>query len=190
MRPHSIHPSRRLLALGAALGLLALLAGAGAVLGFAQAPASPSPAPVPGLPEAEPQAPTPLAGYQQSSAPALGDEHIAQIARREALEAGEADPGMGAIDTTLDHAVATREDGRMMASSPAMAALAKSPVVVVVLHGHFTLNDASVPRGHGAPTGDVLTLAIDAHTGWVDMRELTNAPAPGIAALGATRTLP
>ena len=36
-----------------------------------------------------------------------------------------------------------------------------TPAYFVVIRGHFTLNDVSVPAGSRAPTGTVLTLTID-----------------------------
>jgi len=190
MRRFPVHPNKRLLAIGLTAGAIAALAGAGVVLGSTQTPAGPATSQAPALPASEPQAPAPLSGYQLAGGPVLGDERVAQIARKEAAEAGEKSASMTALDTTLKSAVEAREGNRVIASSPGMAALEQSAVVVVVAHGRFKLNDASVPRGHGAPTGDVLTLTIDAHTGWVDIRELSDAPAPGIADLGSARALP
>lgn len=190
MRGFPVHASRRLMAGCVATVVLAALGGAGAVLGSTTATPSPSPAQTPALPAAEAQAAAPLNGYQPSSGPLLADGRIAQIARVQAAGAGQKDASMAAVDTTLKRAVEAREGNRVLESSPAMAALEQSPVVLVVLHGKFKLRDASVPRGHAAPTGDVLTLAIDAHTGWIDMRELSDAPAPGISALGSARALP
>ncbi len=190
MRRRSAHTRRRLLAGCVATVALGALGGAGAVLGSTPGTQSPSPDQAPALPAAEAQAAAPLSGYQPSSGPLLADERIAQIARVQAAGAGQEDASMTAVDTTLARAVEAREGNRILASSPAMAALEQSQVVLVVLHGRFKLRDASVPRGHAAPRGDVLTLAIDARTGWVDMRELSDAPAPGIAALGTARALP
>jgi hypothetical protein len=161
---------------------LSALTGAGAVFAAGQ-PSSGSTS------EPESQAPPPLTGYQSSNGPVLADEQIAQIARKVASEAGEENPSMTAVNTTLKSAVETDEGAKALDATPAMAELERSEVVLVVLRGHFRLTSASVPRGQTTPTGEVLTLAIDAHTGWVDTRELSEEPAPGISALGSPRTL-
>jgi hypothetical protein len=171
----------RPLVIGLVVTLLALT-GAGAVFAAGQ-PSSGSTL------EPESQAPPPLTGYQSSSGPVLADEQIAQIAGKVASEAGDEDPSMTAVDTTLKSAIETDEGAKALGSTPAMAALEQSEIVLVILRGHFRLTSASVPRGHATPTGEVLTLAIDAHTGWIDTRELSEAAAPGIASLGTPRTL-
>lgn len=168
--------------LGMSLAIIAMLVGANTVLGSDPIISSP-------FSEVEPQAPPPLTGYQSDSGPVLADEQIAQIARTQAARAGEEAPTMTAVDTTLENAVDANPDNQVDASSPGMEALMKSEVVLVTLHGHFLLEDAPVPKGRSQPTGSVLTLAIDAHTGWVDSRELSDAPASGIADLGAARAL-
>jgi hypothetical protein len=67
----------------------------------------------------------------------------------------------------------------------------KSKVVLVTMYGHFKLTRARLPLGdQNIPTGTVLTLVIDAYTGRVDYRELSEQAASGIAALGAARELP
>ena len=96
---------------------------------------------------------------------------------------------MTAVDTTLENAVEANPVNKVDDSSPGMEVLMKSEVVLVTLYGHFTLDDAPVPKGDSQPTGSVFTLTIDARTGWVDARELSDAPAPGIADLGTARTL-
>jgi hypothetical protein len=144
---------------------------------------------VPAPPESGAQAPPPLTGYQPSSGPLLSDEKIAEVARSEAVAAGEESPSMSAVDSTFKSAEEAGEDVSVSDATPGMAALAKSEVVVVTLHGQFTLESAPVPKGRSAPSGSVLTLVIDAHTGWIDSRELTDSDDPGISALGNVRAL-
>lgn len=169
------------------IGLLAIvlivLMGASTVLGSSQTTRDVA------TPESQVQAPPPLTGYQQAVGPVLSDEKIAELARAQAASAGDEAQTMSAVDTTMKSAMEIDEDVHMTSSTPEMAELEKSEVVVVTLHGQFTLTNAPVPNGHSAPTGSLLTLVIDAHTGWIDARELTNTPSPGIAALGAPRTL-
>lgn len=160
--------------------VVAILAGASTMLGLGQASATS------GVTGAE--APPPLVDYQAASGPVLSDEKIAGVAQAEATAAGENAPSMSAVDTTFKSALETSQ-GAHAGTSVGMEAFGKSEVVVVVLHGHFVLNDVPIPKRATAPTGSVLTLVIDAHTGWVDSRELTDAQASGVAALGTARML-
>jgi hypothetical protein len=180
-KTHIVRRNKWLLGMSLAI-TIGVLATASAVLGSTSQINSLSP-------EVEPQAPPPLTGYRPSSGPVLTDEQIAQIARTQAARAGEEAPTMTAVDTMLKNAVEVNPGNQVNASSLGMEVLMESEVVLVTLHGHFTLEDAPVPKGHSQPTGSVLTLTIDAHTGWVDSRELSDTPAPGIADLGVARTL-
>jgi len=142
----------------------------------------------------ESQAPSPGTGFA-STGTRLSDAQIAAVAEAEAGRAGDAaagsasaQTGMTAVDATLAAAV-TASGARAAAPTPAMEALMHSEVVVVVLHGRFTLADAPVKRGDPLPTGSVLTLTIDSHTGWIDARELTNTEPSALAALGHARAL-
>jgi hypothetical protein len=53
----------------------------------------------------------------------------------------------------------------------------------VVMHGAFTLSNVPVPPGHKSPTGTVMGLILDAHTGFVEGRYL-RATTPNIESLG------
>jgi hypothetical protein len=157
------------------------LAGAATVLG--SAPTSGAAA------SSEAEALPPLTGYQAATGPLLTDERIAQIARTEAARASDEAPTMMAINTTMQSALEAEPRNKVVASSAGMEAFMKSAVVLVTLHGHFALDNAPVPDGQPQPSGSVLTLTIDAHSGWVDARELSDALAPGIAALGIARVI-
>jgi hypothetical protein len=181
MRIRHLRRRRRLLYV-VLVGTLAALAGAGAMLASAEGPAAQS------SPEPEAQAPAPLSGYQPASGPPLGDERIAQIARAASAQAGESAPSMTAVNATLKLAIEARPGNEPLESTPQMAALQKSEVVVVTLKGHFKLTGA-LPRGSSLPAGSVLTLTIDARSGWIDTRELSADSPPGLAALGRARAL-
>lgn len=66
-------------------------------------------------------------------------------------------------------------------------------VTLVVMHGNFTLNDARVRKGDPAPTGSVLDLIIDSHTGDVVGRALPRQqetgglPLASVASTGLAR---
>ncbi len=90
-------------------------------------------------------------------------------------EAGEPSPAEVRMGRgTLEDAMRTIDPSTTMPEtpSPRFRRMLATPVVLVVMHGHFTLNDARVPPGYPAPTGAVLDLVIDAHTGGVIGRAL------------------
>jgi hypothetical protein len=190
----TIQRQKWLFGLGLVVALLALGAGASTVFGGVTAQSTQS-AGQPQLPAGERQAAPPAAGYAQTG-PRLSETQIAEVAQQEAARAGDATPGGGsdeammtAVDSSLADAVDAGPHTEMQASSPGMEALLKSEVAVVVMHGNFTLDSAPVPPGAPVPTGTVLTLTIDSHSGWVDQRELTMSEAPGLAALGTPKSL-
>jgi hypothetical protein len=64
------------------------------------------------------------------------------------------------------------------ASSKGLRNLNESDVDVIVLHGDFALHTAPRPSEAKVPTGSVLTIVVDAHTGEVRARQLSDdAPA-------------
>src|SRR5580693_4262375 len=99
--------------------VLAALGGASTVLGSADTVSSPSV-------EEAPEAPPPLTGYASSTEPALSDEQITQIALTQAMKAGEYNPAMTAVNTTLKSAIESNPKNEGMASSPGMEALMSS----------------------------------------------------------------
>jgi hypothetical protein len=54
----------------------------------------------------------------------------------------------------------------------------------VVMHGSFTLSDVPVPPGRKSPTGTVMGLILDAHTGFPEGRYL-GTTTPNIESLGS-----
>jgi hypothetical protein len=147
---------------------------------------------VPHAPEGQSEGPPPATQYSAPSATALmlSDSAIAAVARNEAEKADDEQPTITAVNTTLQQAIETNPAGKAPAN-PATEAMMKSKVVLVTMYGHFQLNRARLPMGdQKIPTGTVFTLAIDAYTGQVDYRELSEQAAPGIVALGTARELP
>jgi hypothetical protein len=129
-------------------------------------------------------APDPFASYVVPTGPELPLERIEGIATAQASRAGESTPaeisvGKGSLEDAMRSVdPSTSVSG---ASSPGYRAMLATPVDLVVMHGHFTLNDAHVPRGVQAPGGPVLDLIIDAHTGFVIGRAL---PDPSLQQTG------
>ena len=58
-----------------------------------------------------------------------------------------------------------------------------SSVYLVVMHGNFTLDDVPTPPERKSPTGTVMGLILDAHTGFREGRSL-GVVAPNLEALG------
>jgi hypothetical protein len=119
------------------------------------------------------------------------DTHAA--VRPEALALGAAQSDGDPSPTAQQSVKTTVLDGAMTLSPPgseaptdsaaARASLSKK-AELVVLHGHFTLGSAPVPRGASTPTGSVLSLVIDEATGAIVFTALTNH-APSLHSLEA-----
>jgi hypothetical protein len=166
---------------------------AGLVFGVTQAVGSSASTPAePGeLETTQPVAPNPFASYQQPTGPELSDGAVREVALKAAAVAGDASPSsITAISTTYAAAVGALDPGATQ-SSPSSAGEAEyrqSTVVVVVLHGQFVLN-VSTPAKRPEPSGPVLSLVIDAHTGRIDVRGVEESEPPGLSSLGAARSL-
>jgi hypothetical protein len=61
----------------------------------------------------------------------------------------------------------------------------ESPVYVVTMDGHFSLNEAHVPRGQSLPEGSVMEVVVDALSESVISRHVQSAPAANLRPLGA-----
>lgn len=129
--------------------------------------------------------------YRAPQGPLLADAQINAIVHREAAIAHEPSPSnIHAVDTSLKSAVEIEPHNVVPAApDPGMAAVEASTVVVVSMHGNFTLTNARVPAGQEAPTGSVLTLILDAHTGQLEGRAVSDEEAPGFSGLGESRVL-
>ncbi len=163
-----------------AFGATQALGAAGTSTGAGSAESSPPPA----------NAPDPLASYEAPSGATLSDEAIRAAALRYSNAAGEEAPtAISAVDTTLASAVQTADPSTSLPTpTGGLARFEQSSVVLLVLQGQFTL-DVSVPSGQTDPRGSVLMLALDAHTGRLDYRGVTNAVPSGLSTLGTVRAL-
>lgn len=163
------------------------------IFGATQALGSPNSTPTLSPPEPDQAAISePLASYQQPTGPLLSDADVHSLALREAVRAGDSNPSaVLAVDTTLTNAERAVEPQAVIpeTATGGAANFEHSAVSLVVLHGNFTLFAARVPRGRPAPTGTVLSLAVDAHTGAVDMRSIQTSDPSGLSALGTVRSL-
>lgn len=139
----------------------------------------------------QPQSQSPWASYQQPTGPTLSDEAIRADALGLAGQAADPTPSsMTAVNASFADAVQA-VDTRLtlpVPSSSGEASYEQTGVVLVVLHGEFKLN-ASVPKGVAEPSGPILYLVLDAHTGRLDFRGVTPSEPSGVAALGNARTI-
>lgn len=142
--------------------------GALAVFGVAQVfGASPGASPVVSPPD-------PFAGVVIPSGPELQPEQVVAIAEGASTRSGETNPSISMGSGTLEAAMRTIDPTSRFPESTSRGyrAMFAMPVFLVVLRGKFTLDDALVRRGSAIPTGSVLDLVIDAHTGAVTGRAL------------------
>ncbi|HTB50145.1 MAG TPA: hypothetical protein VK701_04140 [Solirubrobacteraceae bacterium] len=134
------------------------------------------------------QAPEPE--YTAPTGPLLSDGRIREIADEFASQSGDSSPAsIHAVNTSQRGAIEANPNNQIRATDPADVARYDGEVVLVTVEGSFTLAGAPVPPGASAPTGKVLTLAINAHTGWIDYYGISEAPASGVSALGTSRSL-
>lgn len=134
---------------------------------------------------------SPYASYQEPTGPELSNEAIRAIALRVAAGADDASPvSITARSTTFAEAMRVDEPRGALQppSSTGEANFQQSAVVLVILDGQFTLN-APTAEGRPDPSGTVLSLIIDAHTGWIDARGVAEDAPAGIAELGTVRPL-
>jgi hypothetical protein len=144
-----------------------------------------------GLEPTQPAVPEPLASYQSPTGPALSDAALHSIALKESARAGDTDPSsIEAIDTTYAAGVHLLDPESTLpeAASAGESSYRASSVVVIILHGQFVL-PVSTPSGRPEPSGPVLSLVVDAHTGHVDIRGIEESSPPELTELGSGRSL-
>jgi hypothetical protein len=108
--------------------------------------------------------------YTTPSGPAMSSSELMSVAKRVAAEAGDASATLaGAMKTGLGMMTASVSPYIAPSGSSSAASYDASEVEWVELHGAFDLQHSTVPQGQKSPTGTVLDLAIDTHTGHVDM---------------------
>ncbi|MCW3033869.1 MAG: hypothetical protein JWM60_2214, partial [Solirubrobacterales bacterium] len=124
------------------------------------------------------------------SGTALGARGVEGVALRVARAWGDRHPrAIEYASGTLEDAMAVLEPegGSTSPSSPGDVE-SHSAVDLIAVWGHFTSN-GSRPRGTKAPTGTVMELIVDAHSGFVEVRSLSHRlPAP-LSRLGSVRVL-
>ncbi len=103
--------------------------------------------------------------------------YVVKIAEQQAKENGDPTPaGAVAIDTTRGAAMHAAAAGGVDGS--------QIPVWLVVLHGHFTDRNASVPAGQPLPTGRVIVFTINQRTHQIMDFGIGDRP-PNLSSLGS-----
>ncbi len=134
------------------------------------------------------------AGYTPASSSTLSSLQLHAIAQGVAKNAGDEEAASGtvqAVAVPLKTAMTAIEPTTSFPSSveTGYANLLQSSTELVVMHGHFKLATAHVPHGVAAPTGTVLEVVIDTHTGWVDGLGLGESAATDLSQLGPVENL-
>ncbi len=127
----------------------------------------------------------PFAAYVPPSGPELPLATILGTARSTSERADVPSPSAVSVaQGTLREAMLSVNPEVTLPTAPGggQEAWLNSTVDLVSMRGSFTLHDAHVPHGDPAPTGSVLDLVIDAHTGEIVGRALT-ATEPGMQRL-------
>lgn len=122
--------------------------------------------------------PAPMAGYVAPSGSVMSEAAVRAIALLAAERSGEASPAEVTIsEGSLSQVMALMEPQSASlptAQSSGESAWLEAPTYRVRMTGSFELDYARVPPGEAIPTGSVLELAIDAHTGAIEGRRLTS----------------
>lgn len=124
------------------------------------------------IPGAAPVAPS----YSTPSGPAKSTAELMTVAVGVAVEAGDAKATLaGGVKTSLGMMTASLAPYVGASGASPLSTYDSSEVAWVELHGSFKLAHAAVPQGQSEPTGTVLDVGVDAHTGRVDLIALTNS---------------
>lgn len=124
-----------------------------------------------------------LGTYVAPIGPELAPTQVQQMALKSAAAANEANPTeMSLAHGSFAAAQAAMEPGTKAPSNATMALWENSSAYIVVMHGQFTL-DAPTPPGRSSPSGPVMALIVDAHTGFTE-GEYVGVSTPDIHSLG------
>jgi hypothetical protein len=121
---------------------------------------------------------TKTSGAAGASIPASVTGRLTAIARHAATANSDPTPEwITAVRTTHAKALTVATPGDLVPGS------GKDPVFLITMRGHFTANDVSRPAGAKAPTGQYLSLILDART--FEELDFGLGPQPPSAALAS-----
>jgi hypothetical protein len=112
----------------------------------------------------------PAAGYIAPTGPELSAASLQQIANAAISRNSSTAESATVYHMELQQALESTEPGYTVPTEQptGLGNWLHSSVDVLVLRGKFTLLNASIPAGHLAPTGSVLDIIVDSHTGVMD----------------------
>ena len=119
------------------------------------------------------------AATERRHEPSLSEGRIVQLAEQAATRAGDPNP------TLIQHSEGTRHDANLVDSGDIVAGRTWS--YLIAERGRFVLRDAPRPPGARAPTGNVLTLVVNASTGEITDIGVSDSY-PHLARLGPVHT--
>lgn len=125
--------------------------------------------------------------YETSTGPELSSTQLVSDADRVVDAEGDSMPKYAElVRTTLGQAASVVDPSFSVASSsPGMSRWWNSDVAVVVLHGDFSVPSAAMaPRAEGVPSGTVLDLIVDSHTGALDSIRIDDKAPVSLDSLG------
>jgi hypothetical protein len=134
---------------------------------------------------------SPVAPYSARSGPTLDSTQLREIALHAASRAQEPNPSeIRAVELPRATAFHALDGVTPTSPSGALASWLATSSYVIEMHGNFTLNDVSRPASDTpAPAGHVYSIVVDAHTGQVLARSLTDAPSASLASFGVVEPL-
>jgi hypothetical protein len=128
--------------------------------------------------------------YTPASGPRLNASQLQTIATTYATHAGDSAPSeIQAVELPRNQALTAVDGVYPTNATGALASWLSAESDVIQLHGNFTLTDASCPPHASVPTGHVMTIVVDAHTGERIARALTETAPENLATLGAVKHL-
>jgi hypothetical protein len=135
---------------------------------------------------------SPFATAEPPSGPEMPVERIEGIAQEQSEAAGEPHPSMKVGKGTLEAAMRTIDPSTTFPETgEGVHNMLQEAVTLAVLHGNFRLTNAHLRKGSDAtPTGTVLDLVLDSHTGAVVGRALPVQEAEGGMTMATVASVP
>ncbi len=128
--------------------------------------------------------------YTAPSGPLLSSSQLTTIATIYATHAGDPTPSeIQAVKLPRSEALTAANGIYPKNATGALASWLSAESDVIELHGNFTLTDAPHPPHTSAPTGHIMTIVVDAHTGERIARAVTETTPANLATFGAVENL-
>jgi hypothetical protein len=141
----------------------------------------------PGVPGASEQAhpATVEANYTIPSGSVLSNTQLRSAINTIAKNAGDTETPsrVEVVEGSLRNSIETIDPTNILPSNPTAgyASWLGSPTYLLVLHGNFVLSNEPIPPGAATPSGTVLDVIVDAHTGEVDGLHVADQTPAGLA---------